>query len=240
MKSKIFVFTALLMFLCAAFAVSSGNAQTTRRTKRTKKTTKPVATPTPLPRQTEATIISLADQDNDQNQTNTTQNQTTQTQNTTQNTTQETPSIANLNERITQLETKPKEDKDAKQKRLLMNLDILSRAEQRTETLRKQLFEMIEKQNTIQARLEQIAYDSRPDVIERYAATIGSLRPETVREARKNTLESEKRNLESFFTQISTARAMLEQNVEKADMMVEKLRLKLEKEIDDALEDKEN
>lgn len=240
MKSKIFVFTALFAFLCAAFAVSSGNAQTTRRTKRTTKT---VVTPTPLPQSNDAAIISLANQNDTQNQTNTTQNQTnqsTQTENTTQNTTQETPSISELNERITQLETKPKETKDEKQKRLLMNLDILSRAEQRTETLRKQLFEMIEKQNTIQARLEQIAYDSRPDVIERYAATIGSLRPETVREARKTTLESEKRNLESFFTQISTARAMLEQNVEKADMMVEKLRLKLEKEIDDALEDKEN
>lgn len=233
MKSKIFVFTALFVFFCAAISASFGNAQTTRRNKRTTKTT---ATPTPSPQLTEAEIISLADQTEDENQTVTTQNTTTQTETTTQNTTQATPSISNLNERITQLESK-KEDKDEKQKRLLMNLDILSKAEQRTETLRTQLFSMIEKQNTLQARIDQINYDLRPDVIERYAATIGSLRPESVREARQKTLENEKRNIESLLTQISITRTMLEQNVQKADIMVEKLRFKLEKEIDDALEE---
>ena len=235
MKSKIFVFTALLVFFCTAFVVSDGNAQT-RRT-RTKKT-KTVATPTPSIQSGEATIISLANQNNDQNQVVTNNNQTTQTENTTQNTTQQKPSMTDLNERITQLEANQKETKDEKQKRLLMNLDILSKAEQRAEALRKQFFEMIEKQNTIQARLEQINFDLRPEAIERYGATIGSLRPESVREARQKTLESEKRNLESLLSQITTTRAMLEQNVQRADVMVERLREKLEKEIDAAIEDK--
>ncbi len=228
MKSKIFVFTALLMFFCAAFIVSDGNAQT-RRT-RTKKP-KLVATPTPSG---EATIISLANQNNDENAVVTTNNGTTQTE----TTTQETPSIADLNERITQLEAKKTPTKEEKQKQLLMNLDILTRAEQRTESLRKQLFEMIEKQNALQGRIDQINYELRPDSIERYAATIGSMRPEAIREARKVTLENEKRNIESLLTQITSTRTRLEQDLQRADLMVEKLRVKLEKEIDDALEDK--
>jgi hypothetical protein len=236
MKSKIFVFTALLMFLCAGFVVSDSNAQTRR--KRTKKP-KPVATPTPVLQSNEAEIISLANQNNEENSVVTTTTSTPVPTETTQDENiQSSPTIAELTERITQLESKKTPNKEEKQKMLLMNLDILTRAEQRADGLRKQLFEMIEKQNTLQGRLDQITYDLTPDSIERHAATIGSLRPELVREARKKTLENEKRSVESLLTQITTARTRLEQDVERADFMVEKLRAKLEKEIDDALEDK--
>ncbi len=74
--------------------------------------------------------------------------------------------IKELNDRLRKLESAKKNDYDDQQKRLLMNLDIITRAEGRTESLRKQLFEMIEKENTIQGRLEQINYDSRPEAIE--------------------------------------------------------------------------
>lgn len=227
MKLKIFVFTALLAFFCAAFLVSDGNAQT-RRT-RTKKP-KPVATPTPSG---EATIISLASQNDNENQVVTTNNQTTQTENTTQQTTQISPSNTESNT----VEPKKKLTKEEKQKQLLMNLEILSKAEQRAELLRKQFFDLLEKQYTLQAKIDQIIYDLRPDSIERYAATIGSLRPEAIREARKTALENEKRNLESLLTQITNSRNSLEQTVQRADLMVDKLREKLEKEIDDAIEE---
>lgn len=233
MKSKIFILAVVFVFFCVALSASFGNAQTNRRTKRTTGTT---ATPKPSPQLTEAEIISLASQTEDENQTASIQNTTTQTETTTQNTNQDNQTVSNLNERITQLETK-KEDKDEKQKRLLMNLDILSKVEQRAEVLRTQLFAMIEKQNTLQTRVDQINYDLRPDVIERYGATIGSLRPEIVREARQKTLENEKRNIESLLAQILNTRTILEQNVQKADLMVEKMRFKLEKEIDDAIEE---
>jgi len=233
MKFKIIVFTALMTFLCAGFIVSDGNAQT-RRT-RTKKT-KP--TPTPVQQISSAEIISLANQNQEETQTNVTEDQTVQTETTQENTTQEAPTISELTERINQLESKQKLNKEEKQKQLLMNLDILSRAEQRTDSLRKQLFEMIEKQNTLQAKLDQVNYDLTPDSIERYSATIGTLRPELVRDARKKSLENEKRSIESLLAQITSARTRLEQDLERADLMVEKLRVKLEKEIDDALEDK--
>ena len=38
---------------------------------------------------------------------------------------------------------------------MLLNLDILTRSEQRAETLRKQLYEAIEKESTIKTRLDR-------------------------------------------------------------------------------------
>ncbi len=143
--------------------------------------------------------------------------------------------VKELKSRISSLESNKEQPYDANQKRLLLNLDILSRAEQRSETLRKQLFEMIEKENAIKTRIDQISYDSREEIIRMSTATIGSLRPEDVRDARQKALKSEKANLESLLEQIQTNRAALELSVSRADAMVEKIRLKLEKEIDDAL-----
>jgi len=140
-----------------------------------------------------------------------------------------------LNSRVKKLESNKKNEYDQKQQRLLLNLDILTRAETRAESLRKQLFEMIEKENTVKSRIEQIQYDGRSEVVDRSVALMGSLRPEEMREQRKKSLDAEKRNLESLLTQIENSRRTLETNVEKADSMVERVRSKLDKEIDDAL-----
>lgn len=149
--------------------------------------------------------------------------------------------IKELNSRIQTLEGNKQNQYDQKQKRLLLNMDILSRAEQRAESLRKQLFELIDKESSLQSRLDQLNYDLRPEMLERSSAFAGSLRPEEIRETRKKTLESEKRNLENLLSQIQTSRISLEENLRKADLLVEKVRLKLEKEIDDALvEEAEN
>jgi hypothetical protein len=99
---------------------------------------------------------------------------------------------------------------------------------------------MVEKGNAIQIKIDQLQYDLQPAMIERYAAFAGSLRPEQVREARQKSLESEKRNLESLLLQIQTNRKSLEDNVFKADYLVERLRAKLEKDIDDALVEKDD
>ena len=143
--------------------------------------------------------------------------------------------IKELNSRIQSLEGNKQNQYDQKQKRLLLNMDILSRAEQRAESLRKQLFEVIDKESSIQTRLDQLTYDLRPEMLERSVAFAGSLRPEELRDTRRKTIESEKRNLENLLTQIQNSRISLEANVQKADELVEKVRFKLEKEIDDAL-----
>lgn len=145
--------------------------------------------------------------------------------------------IKELNARIKSLESGSRNQYDEKQKRLLLNLDILSRAESRAESLRKQLFEIVEKEATVRTRLEQVSFDARPEMIERSAVFVGSMRPEEIRDQRKKSLDAEKKNLESLLTQIQTTRTSLEESVYKADFLVEKVRLKLDKDIDQALAD---
>jgi hypothetical protein len=143
--------------------------------------------------------------------------------------------IKELTTRIKSLESTQKNEYDEKQKRLLLNLDILSRAEQRAESLRKQLFEIIEKESAVKSRLDQLTYDSRTENVERSAAFAGSLRPEELRDQRKKSLDAERKNAEALLTQIQNNRAVLEQSVERADLLVERVRTKMEKEIDEAL-----
>lgn len=144
--------------------------------------------------------------------------------------------ITDLTDRIKKLEA-GQATYDEKQKRLLLNLDILTRAEQRSESLRKQLFEMIEKENVLKSRVDQIDLDSRPEVIERSLQLVGSMRPEEVRDARRKSLAAERANVQALLTHVQSTRAAIDISLQKAEQMVEKLRVKLEKDIDEALKD---
>jgi len=232
MKNKLLKLSFLTAVLVCIFgSISNADAQTKRR----KKTPSPPSVPV---------VVSQSDVYLDGNQIVLGENPPVQTTtetavpepvNTTEESGEVNTSIKELNARIKSLESNKQNQYDEKQKRLLLNLDILSRAESRAESLRKQLFEMIEKENTVKSRLEQIQFDSRSEVVDRAVAMVGSLRPEEIRDQRRKSLEAEKRNLESLLTQIQTSRSMLETNVERADFLVEKVRVKLDKEIDDAL-----
>jgi hypothetical protein len=149
--------------------------------------------------------------------------------------------LEELGNRIRNLEAagraSKKVDPDEKQKRLLLNLDILSRAEQRSDALRKQVFDMMEKENTIRAKLDTVEYDLRPEMIERSVALIGTLRPEEIRASKRKSLESERTNLQTLLTEIQRTRSSLEISLQRADALVEKLRTKFEKDIDTSLDD---
>lgn len=245
LTGKLTAAAAAAFFLLLGFAVfaDSANAQTKKKT--TKKTTTTRTTPQPVPQSTLPVVISQADQYSEQNRQIVTGNIETPTETQTQVETQpetfdqKLDRISNrmkeMNTRMKTLESTKQNAYDERQKRLLLNLDILTRAEQRAESLRKQLFELVEKENSLKTKLETIEYDSRPDVIERQVSFAGSLRPEELREARKKNLDAEKRNLSNLLTEIQTTRLNLEQNVQKADLLVEKFRAVLEKDIDDAL-----
>jgi hypothetical protein len=144
--------------------------------------------------------------------------------------------ITDLTDRIKKLES-GQSAYDEKQKRLLLNLDILTRAEQRSESLRKQLFEMIEKESALKTRLDQIEIDMRPEAIERTLQLAGSMKPEEVRENRRKSLAAERSNVQSLLNQVQSTRNVLDLSMQRADQMVEKLRTKLEKDIDNALKD---
>ena len=226
---------ALGFILCAAPA----DAQTRKRT--TKKRVNPVTTSVPQP-----VVISQADEYQNQNQQIITGETPvdSETPPVDQTVTEEPQSvdakIEDLRRQIDELSAgskSKKNDYDEKQRRLALNLDILTKAEQRSESLRKQLFELTERENNLKTKLDTIDYEMRPETIARQVAMAGSLRPEELRESRRKTLEADRRNIQNLLLEIQTQRTNLELTVQRADLMVEKLRFKLEKEIDEALTD---
>lgn len=212
---------AFLGLLVGGFSFGA-NGQTTRSK------SKPLATPPPV--LTAAEIVSRADE-YVENPVVVGKALVKQDEN---STTSDAARIKELNERIKKLETGQKSTYDEKQKRMLLNLDILTRAEQRSESLRKQLFEMIEKENSVKGRTEQIEMDIRPEAIERSLQMAGSMKPEEVRDARRKSLTAERSNLQALLSEIQNTRANINVNLQKADQMVEKLRSKLERDIDES------
>ena len=121
-------------------------------------------------------------------------------------------------------------------KRISSNFDLLTRAEERAEILRKQLIELIEKETAFKMRLAQLEEDMRPENIERAMSTYGTTRTVELRETRRRVLENEKRGVESLLAITSQSRLRLEEDVRQADLLVAKLRQRLFPMIDKEIE----
>lgn len=152
-------------------------------------------------------------------------------------------SLQTLNTRLREISEKllasdPKQADSMKdqQNRISMSLELLGKAEQRAEILRKQLLELIEKETSLKSRLVQIEEDLRPESIERASSLVGSTRSMELREVRRRVLENERRGFESLLKQTSEIRLRLEDDVKQADALVIKIRQRvfplIEKEIE--------
>ena len=121
-------------------------------------------------------------------------------------------------------------------KRISTNFDLLTRAEERAEVLRKQLIELIEKETSFKMRSAQLEEDMRPENIERTLSTYGTTRTVELRETRRRVLENEKRGVESLLQLTTQSRLRLEEDVRQADLLVAKLRQRLFPLIDKEIE----
>jgi hypothetical protein len=123
-----------------------------------------------------------------------------------------------------------------KQSPIAQNLDILTRAEQRAETMRRQLLEMTEKETAYRTRIMQLDDDLRSDSIERSLSGVGTTRTPELRDLRRRQLDNERKGVEILLGQASTNRARLEEEVKQADLLVARIRQRLlpiiEREID--------
>lgn len=112
--------------------------------------------------------------------------------------------------------------------RSVLDMERLTRAEQRAESLRSQQFDVESKLADLQSKLEQIEYAVKPENIERAQATFGSTRPEEARDARRRQLESERMRLQAQMKILESSRARLEVAATTADAEVDLLRRRLE------------
>lgn len=111
--------------------------------------------------------------------------------------------------------------------RALIDMERLTRAEQRAENLRAQQVDVESKLADLQAKVDQIDFLMRPENIER-AAGYGTLHPEEAREARRRQLEGEKSRALAQVKILETSRTRLETSVVNADAEVDNLRRRIE------------
>lgn len=116
--------------------------------------------------------------------------------------------------------------------RYLMDMERLTRAEQRAEQLRSQLIDVQTKIGTLQSHLEEDGYLLKPENIEKTTQGYGTVHPEEAREARRRQLERDKANTQSQLSILETSRVRLESAITSADAEVDLLRAKLNQQRD--------
>ena len=114
------------------------------------------------------------------------------------------------------------------EQRTLVDLERLTRAEQRAEGLRAQLRDVTDKEFNFQDRLAQIEQELQPDAIERRSALIGSLNPSAVREQIRLSLERERERIQRQLEMLAQSRTRLEAAVASADLEVDRLRARVD------------
>ena len=228
--SKFLIAACLILSFCL---VEAGAQK--RRKKRTRRAVpaapKPVITnPTIAPPDAtsgDVKIISTADSAKEPNSNETLQGwkpKVTAPEPTEEEKTQQT--INNLSNQVDRLNNKLTQMQE--DDRYQLDMERLTRAEQRAEQLRSQLMDVQGKIADFEAKLEQIDWALRPENIESSTAGYGSTRPEAAREARKKALESERGRVQAQLKLAESSKSRLEGAVANADSEVDLLRAKLE------------
>jgi chromosome segregation ATPase len=213
------------------------DAQQRRRRRPSRRVTNPVASNTSTTTQPNTTtntntntstadprIISTVDDPANNDQTNARRSRRTRPATDDQDSMRRT--VDKLSTQVTQLTDKIGQMEQ--QQRTLVDLERLTRAEQRAENLRKQLLDVSTKQADLEARRDQIDSDMRPENIERVASANGSTRPEDVRADRRRQLENEKARVQAQLDLMAQSRVRLEAAVATADAEVDTLRARLD------------
>jgi predicted nucleic acid-binding Zn-ribbon protein len=126
--------------------------------------------------------------------------------------------VDRLNDKLTQMQQND---------RTLIDMERLTRAEQRAENLRAQQVDVESKLADLQSKVELIDYQLKPENIER-AAGFGTVHPEEAREARRRQLENERSRALAQIKILEISRTRLETSVATADTEVDSLRRKIE------------
>lgn len=226
-------FVAVLVAI--SFCLIDADAQT-RKKRRARRVVRPVITNPVItpPEEQKATesgdkIISTADETTDPQVDETTQDPETKPKTGKTSTADDQGvqrSINSLSNQVNKLNDKLGQMQETDQ--TLLDMERLSRAEQRAENLRSQQVEVETKLADLQSRLEDTEYMMKPENIERDMATYGSTRPEVIRETRRKRLENDKARLLAQIRILETSRTRLESATATADAEVDLLRRRLE------------
>jgi hypothetical protein len=235
-RRMLWVLALMSALVLSASEARSQQQQRGRPSRRTTNPVRPQATvpvpsplPTPAPRTSnpaDPTLISTADDQPAQQPAR----RTGRTRRNTEATESENEALRRtVNNLSTQVTALAEDLGDLKsQQRTLVDLERLTRAEQRAEGFRAQLRDVMEKELGLQARMEQLDYELLPDNIQRRAAMTGTFRPEELRDQIRRQLESEKRRVQQQLDLLTTSRTRLEAAIVNSDPEVERLRARVD------------
>src|SRR5690349_673779 len=233
---KFFVAAVLAVSCCLIEADAQTKKKRTRRTTTKTVAAKPVITNPPIAPATETApatgdvkIISTADPNADPAQSPDPAPTTAPAKKAQSDSTSNEDMKKTINDLSTQVDRLNNKLSDmTEDDRYHLDMERLTRAEQRSEQLRMQLLDTESKMADIEVKLEQIEYAIKPENIERSTQGYGSVRPEEARETRRRQLENERTRLRSQFKILETSKSRLEVASTSADNEVDQLRAKLQ------------
>jgi chromosome segregation ATPase len=220
------------LLIVSLFSVGADAQKKKKRSRKTRKpaVSKPVITnpeiapPTTTDANGDVKIISTADQSATEGETlsDTPQPKKPKTSGSSEDMQQTITTLSNqvnrLNDKLSQMQ----EDD-----RYQLDMERLTRAEQRAEQIRSQLIDTQSKIADLESKLEQIEYALKPENIDRTTQLIGTVHPEEAREARRKQLENERSRVQAQLKILDTSKTRLETSVANADAEVDSLRAKL-------------
>jgi len=112
--------------------------------------------------------------------------------------------------------------------RSLVDLERLSRAEQRSSQLRAEQRDVQAKIGEFEVRLEDVEFALKPENIERATQGYGTTRPEELRAQRKRQLETERDRAQRQLEQLRASDVHLTQAIATSDAEVERLQKRID------------
>jgi chromosome segregation ATPase len=134
--------------------------------------------------------------------------------------------IRTLSNQVDKLNDKLSEMQTSQQS--MVDLERLSRAEQRSSQLRTELRDVESKKADLEVHLEMVENDLKPENIERAVAGYGTTRPEELRAQRQKVLENDRTRTRQQIDQLTASESRIQQAIATQDVEIDRLQKKLE------------
>lgn len=105
--------------------------------------------------------------------------------------------------------------------------DRMTQEEQRAENLEEQLFSIAKEEANLQAQLDEVNEQLRPENIQQLPV-LGSTRPEEVREATRRKLSNQQSRIQAQLQLLQQSRTRLHSSISVTDMLIQNLRSQMQ------------
>jgi RNA processing factor Prp31 len=124
-----------------------------------------------------------------------------------------------------------------RQQKLLLAFEVLNRAEQRLGNLQKMRLDSTEKLSSMRLQLARINDDLRPESVDKYVSTRGTLDAEQLRELRRQALLRERTELSNIIYQVQTDLDTTNTDIRTTEQFLREIRNRIFPEIQKELAD---